>query len=87
SGIRPEFQASMEAYEAFFDEYVEFMKAVDETNMSADTMIRYYDFLAKYADAMEKLDAIDESQLTPEEDQLYLDTMLRIEKKLLEAVN
>ena len=40
SGIRPEFKESMDAYEAFFDEYVSFMKAVDETDMSMDTMMK-----------------------------------------------
>jgi hypothetical protein len=34
---------------------------------------------------MEALDAIDETQLTPEEDRYYLDVLLRIDQKLLEA--
>lgn len=85
SGIRPEFKASMDAYEAFFDEYVAFMKTVDEANMGMDTMLKYYDFLTKYTEAMEALEAIDESELTEEEDLYYLDVMLRIDKKLLEA--
>lgn len=87
SGIRPEFQKSMEAYEAFFDEYVAFMKDIDEDNVSLDQMSRYLDFLNKYSEAMEALEAIDESTLTPEEDLLYAETMLRIDKKLLEAAN
>ena len=85
SGIRPEFKASMDAYEAFFDEYVAFMKTVDEANMGMDTMLKYYDFLTKYTEAMEALEAIDESELTEEEDLYYLDVMLRIDRKLLEA--
>ena len=85
SGIRPEFKESMDAYEAFFDEYVEFMKSVDETSMSMESMVKYYDFLAKYEDAMEALDAIDETELTDEEDRYYLDVLLRIDQKLLEA--
>jgi hypothetical protein len=61
------------------------MKSVDETSMSMESMVKYYDFLAKYEDAMEALDAIDETQLTAEEDRYYLDVLLRIDQKLLEA--
>ena len=86
SGIRPEFKESMDAYEAFFDEYVSFMKSVDETDMNMDTMMKYYDFLSKYSEAMDALDAVDESELSEEEDRYYLEVMLRIEQKLLEAM-
>ena len=86
SGIRPEFKESMDAYEAFFDEYVSFMKSIDETDMNMDTMMKYYDFLSKYSEAMEALDAIDESELSEEEDRYYLEVTLRIEQKLLEAM-
>ncbi|MBQ7993443.1 MAG: hypothetical protein IJ252_10470, partial [Solobacterium sp.] len=77
----------MEAYEAFFDEYVSFMKSIDEDNLGLDQMTRYLEFLNKYNDAMEALDAIDESTLTPEEDKLYTETLLRIDQKLLEAID
>jgi hypothetical protein len=36
---------------------------------------------------MEALDSIDESKLTPEQDNYYLQVMLRIDQKLLEAAN
>lgn len=84
NGIRPEFKASMESYEAFFDEYVKFMKSYDG---SLTQMLKYTDFLAKYADAMEKLDKIGDEELTHEELALYTETMLRIQKKLLEIVD
>ena len=87
SGIRPEFKESMDAYEAFFEEYVSFMKAFDETDVSMDTMMKYYDFLSKYTEAMDALDAIDESELSEEEDRYYLEVMLRIDQKLLEAID
>lgn len=84
-GIRPEFREAMESYEAFFDEYVAFMEAVDNENTSADYLVKYYDYLAQYTETMEKLDAIDESELSPQEDILYLETMNRINVKLLQA--
>ena len=84
-GIRPEFREAMESYEAFFDEYVAFMEAADDENTSADYLMKYYDYLAKYTDAMEKLEAVDESELSPQEDILYLETMNRINVKLMKA--
>ena len=84
-GIRPEFREAMESYEAFFDEYVSFMQSVNEGNTSTETLLKYYEYLAKYEDMMNKLDAIDESELSYEEDLLYLDTLNRINQKLLEA--
>ncbi len=84
-GIRPEFRAAMESYEAFFDEYVAFMQAADDENTSAEYLMQYTEYLAKYADAMEKLEAIDESELSPQEDVLYIETMNRISVKLLQA--
>ena len=75
----------MESYEAFFDEYVAFMEAADDENTSADYLMKYYDYLAKYTDAMEKLEAVDESELSPQEDILYLETMNRINVKLMKA--
>ena len=85
-GVRPEFRAAMESYEAFFDEYVSFMQSVDENNTSTEVLMQYYEYLAKYEDAMTKLDAIDESELSYEEDLLYLETMNHINQKLLEAM-
>ncbi|MCR4950848.1 MAG: hypothetical protein K6A40_05945 [Solobacterium sp.] len=87
AGIRPEFKEQMEAYEAFFDEYIAFMKTYDSTNTSAAYLQKYMDFMTKYTDYMEKMDNVDESSLSPEEDKYYLEVTMRIEKKLLEALN
>ena len=81
-GIRPEFREAMESYEAFFDSYIDFMESIDETNLTSAEMLKYYQFLQQYEETMEKLDAIDESALTPQEDALYLETMTRINNKL-----
>ena len=84
-GVRPEFREAMESYETFFDEYISFMQSVNEGNTSTEMLLQYYEYLAKYEDMMNKLDAIDESELSYEEDLLYLDTLNRINQKLLEA--
>ena len=84
SGIRPEFKAAMDSYEAFFDSYVEFMKNYDASDLTM--LAKYMDFMTKYAETMEKLEEIDENELSTEEAVYYTDTMLRINKKILEAM-
>ena len=85
NGIRPEFQKSMESYEAFFDEYVEFMNAFKKDSSNLSMLAQYAEFMSKYEQAMLELDSIDESKLTDAENRLFLDTQLRINNKLTQA--
>lgn len=84
--VRPEFRQSMESLEAFFDEYVEFMELYKEDSTSLSMLSRYAEFLTKYEEAMNKMDAIGEQDMTTAEEKLFIDTQLRIEKKLADAV-
>ncbi|MBR2727466.1 MAG: hypothetical protein IKD71_06205 [Solobacterium sp.] len=79
------FKRKMDDLEAFFDSYVEFCKAYDVSDTGM--MLQYLDMMNKYNDAMKALDSIDESNLTPEEDVYYTQTLLRIDQKLIEAAN
>ena len=86
SAASSDFVALMDSYEAFFDEYVDFMKNYDEDNMTdLGAYGKYASLMTQYADVMEKLDAIDEEELTAEEDAYYIEVMARINKKLLEV--
>ena len=85
NGIRPEFKKSMESYEAFFDEYIEFLNAFKQDSTSLSMITKYAEFMAKYEKAMSEMDKIDESELTDAEDKLFLETQLRINNKLAEA--
>ena len=81
TGIRPEFKEAMDSYEAFFDEYIEFLESYDANDMSM--LLEYTSFLSQYSETMGKLEDIDESELSPEEDAYYLEVMLRIDQKLI----
>ena len=81
TGIRPEFKEAMDSYEAFFDEYIEFLERYDANDLSM--VLEYTSFMAQYNETMGKLDDIDESELSPEEDAYYLEVMLRIDQKLI----
>lgn len=85
-GIRPEFRKSMEEYEAFFDEYVEFMQQFKKNPSDLSLLTKYMTFLSKYNDAMQAMENIGKEELSPQELALYTEVMLRIESKLLKAV-
>ncbi|MDY6283216.1 MAG: DUF6591 domain-containing protein [Erysipelotrichaceae bacterium] len=80
SGIRPEFKEAMDSYAAFFDSYCDFMRSYDKSDLTM--AVKYAEFMSKYADAMDKLNAVDESELTPEEDDYYIQTMAHINNSL-----
>ncbi len=84
--VTPEFKAMMDSYEAFFDEYIEFMNKISSGNSTLAMLTEYAQFMERYTEAMDALDAIDETKLTPADDAYYLEVMLRINQKLLGAL-
>ncbi len=85
SGIRPEFQEAMDSYEAFIDEYCDFMRTYSSTDDTTALMTEYLEYMTKLADMEAKMDAVDESTLTPEEDALYTQVMTRTSAKLIQV--
>ncbi len=82
-GISPEVKEFLDSYEAFMDEYCDFMTHLDMSD--ATSLVRYFEFLGKYADFAEKADAISESDLNDAEMAYYLEVMGRVSAKLLRA--
>ena len=86
--IRPEIKEFLDAYEACMNEYADFMKKY----MSADPMSMigmmgdYYSILERYTEFVDKIDALDESELTGAELAYYLEVTGRVSQKLLGAV-
>lgn len=85
AGVTPAFKETMDSCEAFFDEYIAFLKTMSEDPTNAAVLMRYASMMLQYSDTMEKLDAIDETQLSPADDAYYLEVMTRIDVKLLQA--
>ena len=83
--IRPEVREFLDAYEACMNEYVEFMrKYMNSDPASTASMIGdYYSILSRYTQFAEKIDALDESQLTNAELAYYLEVTGRVNKALL----
>lgn len=85
NGIRPEFKALMDNYEAFMDEYCEFMKNTENASDPA-WLAEYTQLMAKYADFVQKIDDLGEEEMNDAEALYYAEVTLRVERKLLEAM-
>ena len=85
-GIRPEFKEAMDAYEAFFREYVDFMKRYMDADADEmiDMLAEYTDYLTKYAKAMEEFEALEDDEMSFEESMYYIDVTYRITDMLWE---
>lgn len=87
TGIRPEIKDAMDNYEAFYDEYIAFMKkyqtagATDMLSMLSD----YNDFIEREEELLDKIDKI-QNDLNDEELAYYFEVIGRVEKKLLELI-
>ena len=84
-GVSPDFKEAMDAYEAFFDEYIAFMDKYEKAGSPVSMLTDYLAFLQKYADTMQKFEEIDTDTLPDADAAYYLEVQLRIVKKLADA--
>ena len=80
-----DFKATMDSYEAFFDEWIEFMTTYNAEGNPLSMLADYTQMMAQYTETMSKMDDIDETTLTPEQQQYFLEVQGRINEKLLSA--
>lgn len=85
NGMRPKFKDAMDAYEAFFDEYCDFMKKYNESDGSDITLLlEYTEYLRKYDEMMLAFDAWHDEEMNDTELAYYLQVQIRVNNKLLE---
>lgn len=82
--VTPSFKEQMDAYEAFFDEYIALMESV-QSDPTLVTSTKYIEFLGKYMEYTQALDNINEAELTDADYLYYLEVNTRIQEKLLKA--
>ena len=82
-GIRPEIKEALDGYESFFDGYCEFMIKYQENPDDLDMLADYIDIMYEYDEVMEKLEELNNIELTDEEEKYYLEVQSRITSKLL----
>ena len=79
-GISPDLVEYLDSYEAFVDEYIEFMKTYDSSD--AEMLVQYTEMLTKLAVFEYNIDKYDESEMSDADLAYYTETMLRISQKL-----
>lgn len=85
SGIRPEFKEAMDAYEAFYDEYCDFMVGYQKNPTDLKLIAQYGQLMTKMAEADAAFEKWDESDLNNEELKYYLEVNSRVMQKLIDA--
>lgn len=85
SGIDPDFKAAMDAYEAFYIEYCDFMKEFSAHPSDITLITKYASMLTKAAEVDQAFEAWNDSDLNDEELKYYLDVNNRVMKMLLDA--
>lgn len=84
--VSPEFKEMMDSYEAFFDEYVEFMKKYQSSDDVVGMLADYSDYMARYAETMEKIGALKNEKLSAADAAYLAEVQARITAKTLEVL-
>ena len=80
--VSADFKASMDSYEQFFDQYVEFMQKYKDSGDSVSMLADYAKMMQQYSDTMNKLNAVDQNSLNAADEAYYIEVMGRITQKL-----
>lgn len=75
----------MDAYEAFYGEYCDFMKKYSENPTDLKLLAEYANMMSKAGDMNEAFEAWDEDELSNEELKYYLDVNNRVMKMLTDV--
>ena len=75
----------MDSYEAFFDEYIDFMKAYKDSDDVLGMAADYADYMVKYADYMKKLGEVNTDELSTADALYFAEVQTRINEKMLEV--
>ncbi len=83
--VTPSFKEMMDGYESFMDEYIAFMQKYDSSDDTASLLLDYTNLVTKELEWLDKIDSVDESQLSAADDLYYLEVTARVNKKLYDA--
>ena len=83
--IRPEFKAAMDSYEAFYDEYCDFMIKYKANPTDTNLITEYSDMMKELVDVDTAFKEWENNDLNNEELKYYIDVNGRVSKKLLDV--
>lgn len=85
-GIRPEFKEAMDSYEAFYDEYCDFLKRYKENPSDLNLLAEYTEMMQELEEMNAKFEAWGDSDLSDAELKYYLEVIDRITQKMIDAM-
>ena len=83
-GMRPDFKSAMDSYEAFYDEYYEFMVEYKKNPTDLTLLSKYGELMIKVAEMDASFEAWDENEMNDAELKYYLEVTNRIMQKLVD---
>ncbi len=86
-GVTPSFKKTMDNYEAFFNEYADFMASVADGS-SIEALANYADMMAKYTKYMAELEEIENNkdEMSKADLEYYIEVNARIQKKMVSVI-
>ena len=83
-GVDPDLKAFLDSYEAYVDEYVDFMKKYNaDPNNMINMLGEYTEIMAKYEDFAKKIDQYDSKTMSNADAAYYLEVTTRCSQKML----
>ena len=82
NGIRPEFKKMLDEYEAFFNEYCDFMVKYENSDDTLSMLADYTDFMGRYASYMQALSDVQNQSMNTAETKYYIEVNARSQMKL-----
>ena len=84
--LRPEFKNAMDSYEAFMNEYVEFMKKYeDSAGTNPELIAQYAVIMSKYTQFAADFEKWEEEDMNEAEMKYYIEVEARVSQKLVEV--
>lgn len=80
--VSADFKSSMDEYELFFDEYIDFMKSYKDGGAPAEMVAEYTDYMTQYAETMTAFSNIDSKELSAADAAYLLEVQGRINSKI-----
>ena len=83
--VSPDVREMLDSYEAFMDEYIDFMQRYKDSGNTAAMMNDYLSYLQRYSDFIAKVNAVDSSSMSAADAAYYVEVTTRVSQKLLNA--
>jgi len=81
--VDPALKEMLDSYEAFMDEYIEFMQNYQDSGDTMSMLQDYSDYMQRYSDFMQKVNAVDTENMSAADYAYYIEVTSRVSQKLL----